>query len=731
MGRNIIADLGVQRCRIGIGLLARAVIVFCAVSAQPADSASLRQIARHASPIVDKVDASRLERVVRALSGADSIEVDGKKARIRTRYALSPEKELARRYLENEVRDAGYEPSVQKFMLGVKLADLTGMAISGDGDTIWVADAGGETYMATSALGWASFERVGDIDQYVYGLYCDPLGRLWAACGIDESAYGGLYISTDGGASWSLRFSGSTGSDVGAIGSVAFGDSSMGMAGGANGTLLRTPDGGETWTSQSPASFGNESIDGIAATGPTHFWLITANGSLYETTTFGSKWTKTSLMFGRLSDIDFSGERAGVIVGTNTAFYTKNGGGTWTSVSVPTRFTAVSMEDSLRVIAAGTDGEIWSSEDGGATWALFETGCRDADDVWHSAISPDGCFWLAGRNFVRRFYWDTALEDCTAYQFSDTIRGENISFCHEGVTEPNRRVFVTAHWDSYSGTPYDCAPGADDNGTGTAAVLECARALRDERTERTVEFVLFDAEELGLKGSRYFANSLDTLVEYDGDLQLDMIGYEPEEELTAVIFEGTEAAQDSNIAAFIETAIDSFHLGLEVEIIKESAASDQISFWNVGIPAVLFIEGRRSELTPYYHSCTDVAEHLNFDFFEVCTKAALGAAALMAGILPPEPSLEHFALYQNYPNPFNAGTTVSFAITEPAEVELAIYDIAGRRVALIERAREEAGAFERRWDGRDAAGHPLASGVYFLRLKAGAAEAVRKIVILR
>jgi hypothetical protein len=390
------------------------------------------------------------------------------------------------------------------------------------------------------------------------------------------------------------------------------------------------------------------------------------------------------------------------------------------------------MKDSLRVIAGGSDGEIWGSDDGGATWELLETGCQAADDVWCAAFSPDGWLWLAGRDLVRRLSWGTAIEGCTEYQFRDTIWGENISFRHEGVLEPNRRVFLTAHWDAYSGTPYKCAPGADDDGTGTAAVIECARALRDERTECTIEFVLFDGEELGLKGSRRFASALDTAgVDYGGDIQLDMIGYEPNEAMTAVLFERAEATSDSIIAEFIETAIDSFELDLEVEIVKESGASDQISFWEVGIPAVLFIEGRRSELTPHYHSCTDGPENLNLDFFEVCTKAALGAAALMAGLMPPEISPEHIALYQNYPNPFNAGTTVSFALAETADVELAVYDISGRRVAVIERGRREAGTFDRGWDGSDSAGHPLASGIYLLRLKAGAVEAVRKIVILR
>ncbi|HEY5132901.1 MAG TPA: hypothetical protein VII85_04375, partial [Candidatus Krumholzibacteriaceae bacterium] len=107
--------------------------------------------------IVDKVDAARLERIVRGLSGADSIVLDDGKTEIRTRYALSLHKDLGQRYLIDQVRDAGYEPSIQRFVLNIGVPDLTGTAVSPSGDTVWVADTGGEIYMTTAAGGWPPF----------------------------------------------------------------------------------------------------------------------------------------------------------------------------------------------------------------------------------------------------------------------------------------------------------------------------------------------------------------------------------------------------------------------------------------------------------------------------------------------------------------------------------------------------------------------------------------------
>jgi hypothetical protein len=391
------------------------------------------------------------------------------------------------------------------------------------------------------------------------------------------------------------------------------------------------------------------------------------------------------------------------------------------------------MSDSLRVVAAGTGGEIWVSEDGGVTWGRFGTECSVARDVWSVASAGDGSYWLAGRDLVRRVSWGSVLRDCAAVQFADTLWGENLAFRREGEKYPDRRFLLTAHYDSKSGFPFECAPGADDNASGVAGVLECARVLRGERPERSVEFVLFDGEELGLLGSRFYAAALDTGVVYEGDLNLDMIGWTSNADaMSAVIAKRAGATPDTILADAIETAIDSFALPLETSFLLPGApgSSDHIAFWDAGIPAVLLIEGgTRETRTPYYHTCSDQANTLSYAYLEVCTQTALGAIAILAGLVPDEPPL--FALRQNYPNPFNAGTVLSYSLEAPAVVEIAVYDVSGRRVALIERSSRGPGEYTRVWDGKDEGGRSLASGVYFLRLCAGQVEAVRKIVILR
>ena len=89
------------------------------------------------------------------------------------------------------------------------------------------------------------------------------------------------------------------------------------------------------------------------------------------------------------------------------------------------------------------------------------------------------------------------------------------------------------------------------------------------------------------------------------------------------------------------------------------------------------------------------------------------------------------ALAQNHPNPFNPKTTISFALPAAGAVRLSVFDVSGRRVATLIDAVQPAGQHHVIWDGRDAAGANLSSGVYFYRLEAAGAQVERKMLLLK
>jgi choice-of-anchor B domain-containing protein len=90
-----------------------------------------------------------------------------------------------------------------------------------------------------------------------------------------------------------------------------------------------------------------------------------------------------------------------------------------------------------------------------------------------------------------------------------------------------------------------------------------------------------------------------------------------------------------------------------------------------------------------------------------------------------------FVLEQNFPNPFNPATRIPFELKRAGSVSLAVFDVAGRRVrGLVERGLP-AGWHQAEWDGRDDAGRPVASGVYFYRMSAGDQTRTRRMVLVK
>jgi hypothetical protein len=88
-------------------------------------------------------------------------------------------------------------------------------------------------------------------------------------------------------------------------------------------------------------------------------------------------------------------------------------------------------------------------------------------------------------------------------------------------------------------------------------------------------------------------------------------------------------------------------------------------------------------------------------------------------------------LHQNYPNPFNISTTISFTLFEPGEVELTIYNINGQEVAKPAKGLYQPGVNRITWDATDDTGKPVASGVYYYRLRTGDGIEIKRMTLLK
>jgi hypothetical protein len=90
-----------------------------------------------------------------------------------------------------------------------------------------------------------------------------------------------------------------------------------------------------------------------------------------------------------------------------------------------------------------------------------------------------------------------------------------------------------------------------------------------------------------------------------------------------------------------------------------------------------------------------------------------------------------FKLYPNVPNPFSLSTRIDFEIAKRGEVDVIVYDVAGRRVATLHSAELEAGPHTVAWDGKTADGRPAASGIYWYVLRTPAGRTSRSMVLLK
>lgn len=206
-----------------------------------------------------------------------------------------------------------------------------------------------------------------------------------------------------------------------------------------------------------------------------------------------------------------------------------------------------------------------------------------------------------------------------------------------GTTRPEEIVLVTAHVDSYSETAR--APGADDNASGSAAVLAFARIMDQYRFERTIRFVLFTGEEQGLYGSGAYAAAAaargETIVAV---VNMDMIAWSTSGMKTMEIHTRLPSdtggyTQDMTIASTLNQSAALYGLrpSLNPVILSDGDEySDHSSFWARGYPAVVVYEDWISDPNPFYHTDKDLRSGLNMNYFTSIAQVCLATTAHLA-----------------------------------------------------------------------------------------------------
>jgi ABC-type taurine transport system substrate-binding protein len=197
-----------------------------------------------------------------------------------------------------------------------------------------------------------------------------------------------------------------------------------------------------------------------------------------------------------------------------------------------------------------------------------------------------------------------------------------------GVTR--RLVIVTAHLDSVNsgGGMAAAAPGADDNGSGAAGVLEMARILSRHPAEHDLRFILFGGEEQGLHGSQQYVASLSQAdrARLDSVINMDMIATANIQALT-VLLEGAAVSQ-----TLMNDLADAAHdyTSLAVQTSLNPFASDHVPFINASLPALLTIEGGDTA-NHNIHTANDTLDKIHYGLASEILKMNIAVVARRLG----------------------------------------------------------------------------------------------------
>lgn len=249
------------------------------------------------------------------------------------------------------------------------------------------------------------------------------------------------------------------------------------------------------------------------------------------------------------------------------------------------------------------------------------------------------------------------------------IAGVNVIATKPGKN-PDKILLIGAHYDTV-----DDSPGADDNGTGVAALLEVARVLGKSIFSKTLILAAFDTEEIGMAGSQAFVKNLQASIVIEDAIILETIGFMSNQEHTQMIPKGfstlyrkqvekvkkNEYRGDFIIAIhnqkskhlvslldevnqslnntleliFLRDPLDIPVLGRILKLLfpglKNLLRSDHVPFWERGISAVQLTDSANFR-NPNYHQPTDTIETIDFDSLQRLVQTVTASIAILAQI---------------------------------------------------------------------------------------------------
>jgi hypothetical protein len=212
--------------------------------------------------------------------------------------------------------------------------------------------------------------------------------------------------------------------------------------------------------------------------------------------------------------------------------------------------------------------------------------------------------------------------------------GYNVVGVKKGLVRPQEYYLVGAHYDSMSGNPCQTAPGANDNASGIAGVMELARVFSKLKTEASIIFVAFSGEEVGLLGSERYVQTLISSglkANIKAFVVLDMISYY--EKNRSVVIEGSNGTSRQSAVLKRLAGYGATYTGLKFEITTDYGDSDHEPFLDEGMAGALLIEADWDKYK-YYHTTKDLVGYQNIPYGLEVLRVAAAMLAQEAKVFP-------------------------------------------------------------------------------------------------
>ena len=328
--------------------------------------------------------------------------------------------------------------------------------------------------------------------------------------------------------------------------------------------------------------------------------------------------------------------------------------------------------------------------------------------------------WLIGR------YLDFGVDTVMLHDFpipdSDIETADNILAVQWGTKTPDEYVICGAHYDSWNadGEVPDTirAPGADDNASGVAGILETARLLSHFTFDRTIIYANWCAEEIGLVGSAAYAHDMaEQGMDIVGYFNLDMTGYLKEGSDIHIHLMYT--TQDSTIADYVYGLSRTYFPDMPIH--QDWMAwgdSDYSSFNRNGYPAVHPFEDVRAS-SPYIHSREDILglSVNNLEQSKRFTELNLGLVATLAGINNDGVEETVSINVAVYPNPTKEFVNI---LAEDGLRHISVYNALGQLIETKEMNGENKCVLNT---------NNYFSGMYFINIITDKAVSVKRLVV--